>query len=232
MQSQHDVCYRQLMSGDLVCRLLVLSNMPYCETLRGIMKKTSITLLGMAVVLALSACQNGVMTTPFGDYGVKSRDGNRVTIGFINKKAPQFGSNTKTVAKAGKPKIVMPKGFQGHWVTTDNSKNSAKACKDDYLSDDAVNLNIDANNNYMSLTFYEEGGDAHWLNMQQISETQVAGAVSYLFQGQGDENPQPEAIAVRMTLKNGGKQLAVHNWDEENKTSLYVLCSRTPQVYQ
>ena len=120
------------MSGDLVCRLLVLSNMPYCETLRGIMKKTSITLLGMAVVLALSACQNGVMTTPFGDYGVKSRDGNRVTIGFINKKAPQFGSNTKTVAKAGKPKIVMPKGFQGHWVTTDNSKNSAKACKDDY----------------------------------------------------------------------------------------------------
>ena len=232
MQSKHDVCYRQLMSGDLVCRLLVLSNMPYCETLRGIMKKTSITLLGMAVVLALSACQNGVMTTPFGDYGVKSRDGNRVTIGFINKKAPQFGSNTKTVAKAGKPKIVMPKGFQGHWVTTDNSKNSAKACKDDYLSDDAVNLNIDANNNYMSLTFYEEGGDAHWLNMQQISETQVAGTVSYLFQGQGDENPQPEAIAVRMTLKNGGKQLAVHNWDEENKTSLYVLCSRTPQVYQ
>ncbi len=232
MQSQHDVCYRQLMSGDLVCRLLVLSNMPYCETLRGIMKKTSITLLGMAVVLALSACQNGVMTTPFGDYGVKSRDGNRVTIGFINKKAPQFGSNTKTVAKAGKPKIVMPKGFQGHWVTTDNSKNSAKACKDDYLSDDAVNLNIDANNNYMSLTFYEEGGDAHWLNMQQISETQVAGTVSYLFQGQGDENPQPETIAVRMTLKNGGKQLAVHNWDEENKTSLYVLCSRTPQVYQ
>ena len=232
MQSQHDVCYRQLMSGDLVCRLLVLSNMPYCETLRGIMKKTSITLLGMAVVLALSACQNGVMTTPFGDYGVKSRDGNRVTIGFINKKAPQFGSNTKTVAKAGKPKIVMPKGFQGHWVTTDNSKNSAKACKDDYLSDDAVTLNIDANNNYMSLTFYEEGGDAHWLNMQQISETQVAGTVSYLFQGQGDENPQPEAIAVRMTLKNGGKQLAVHNWDEENKTSLYVLCSRTPQVYQ
>ena len=232
MQSQHDVCYRQLMSGDLVCRLLVLSNMPYCETLRGIMKKTSITLLGMAVVLALSACQNGVMTTPFGDYGVKSRDGNRVTIGFINKKAPQFGSNTKTVAKAGKPKIVMPKGFQGHWVTTDNSKNSAKACKDDYLSDDAVNLNIDANNNYMSLTFYEEGGDAHWLNMQQISETQVAGTVSYLFQGQGDENPQPEAIAVRMTLNNGGKQLAVHNWDEENKTSLYVLCSRTPQVYQ
>ena len=232
MQSQHDVCYRQLMSGDLVCRLLVLSNMPYCETLRGIMKKTSITLLGMAVVLALSACQNGVMTTPFGDYGVKSRDGNRVTIGFINKKAPQFGSNTKTVAKAGKPKIVMPKGFQGHWVTTDNSKNSAKACKDDYLSDDAVNLNIDANNNYMSLTFYEEGGDAHWLNMQQISETQVAGTVSYLFQGQGDENPQPEAIAVRMTLKNGGKQLAVHNWDEENKTSLYVLCSRTPQIYQ
>ena len=126
----------------------------------------------------------------------------------------------------------MPKGFQGHWVTTDNSKNSAKACKDDYLSDDAVNLNIDANHNYMSLTFYEEGGDAHWLNMQQISETQVAGTVSYLFQGQGDENPQPEAIAVRMTLKNGGKQLAVHNWDEENKTSLYVLCSRTPQVYQ
>ena len=232
MQSQHDVRYRRHMGGDLVCRLLVLSNMPYCETLRGIMKKTSITLLGMAVVLALSACQNGVMTTPFGDYGVKSRDGNRVTIGFINKKAPQFGSNTKTVAKAGKPKIVMPKGFQGHWVTTDNSKNSAKACKDDYLSDDAVNLNIDANNNYMSLTFYEEGGDAHWLNMQQISETQVAGTVSYLFQGQGDENPQPEAIAVRMTLKNGGKQLAVHNWDEENKTSLYVLCSRTPQVYQ
>ena len=232
MQSQHDVRYRRHMGGDLVCRLLVLSTMPYCETLRGIMKKTSITLLGMAVVLALSACQNGVMTTPFGDYGVKSRDGNRVTIGFINKKAPQFGSNTKTVAKAGKPKIVMPKGFQGHWVTTDNSKNSAKACKDDYLSDDAVNLNIDANNNYMSLTFYEEGGDAHWLNMQQISETQVAGTVSYLFQGQGDENPQPEAIAVRMTLKNGGKQLAVHNWDEENKTSLYVLCSRTPQVYQ
>ena len=232
MQNQHDVRYRRRMGGDLVCRLLVLSNMPYCETLRGIMKKTSITLLGMAVVLALSACQNGVMTTPFGDYGVKSRDGNRVTIGFINKKAPQFGSNTKTVAKAGKPKIVMPKGFQGHWVTTDNSKNSAKACKDDYLSDDAVNLNIDANNNYMSLTFYEEGGDAHWLNMQQISETQVAGTVSYLFQGQGDENPQPEAIAVRMTLKNGGKQLAVHNWDEENKTSLYVLCSRTPQVYQ
>ena len=220
------------MSGDLVCRLLVLSNMPYCETLRGIMKKTSITLLGLAAILALSGCQNGVLATPFGDYGVKSRDGGRVTIGFINKKTPQLGSNAKTVAKAAKPKIVMPKGFQGHWVTTDYSKNSAKACKDDYLSDDAVNLNIDANNNYMSLTFYEEGGDAHWLNMQQISETQVAGTVSYLFQGQGDENPQPEAIAVRMTLKNGGKQLAVHNWDEENKTSLYVLCSRTPQVYQ
>ena len=232
MQSQHDVCYSQLMSGDLVCRLLVLSNMPYCETLRGIMKKTSITLLGMAVVLALSACQNGVMTTPFGDYGVKSRDGNHVTIGFINKKTPQFGGNAKAQTQAGKPKIVMPEGFNGYWVTTTYSKNPAKACKDNYLSDDAVHLTIDANNNRMSLNFYEEGGGAHWLNMQQISETQVAGTVSYLFQGQGDENPQPEAIAVRMTLKNGGKQLAVHNWDEENKTSLYVLCSRTPQVYQ
>ena len=45
------------------------------------MKKTSITLLGLAAVLALSGCQNGVVATPFGDYGVKSRDGNRVTIG-------------------------------------------------------------------------------------------------------------------------------------------------------
>ena len=196
------------------------------------MKNKTIMMMGLAAVLALSACQNGVVATPFGDYGVKSRDGNRVTIGFINKKTPQFGGNAKAQTQAGKPKIVMPKGFQGHWVTTTYSKKPAQACKDDYLSDDAVNLNIDANNNYMSLTFYEEGGDAHWLNMQQISETQVAGTVSYLFQGQGDENPQPETIAVRMTLKNGGKQLAVHNWDEENKTSLYVLCSRTPQVYQ
>ena len=232
MQSQHDVRYRLYMGGDLVCRLLVSSNTSYCGTLRGIMKKTFITLLGLAAVLTMSGCQNGVLATPFGDYGVKSRDGNHVTIGFINKKTPQLAGNAKAQNQTAKPKIVMPKGFQGHWVTTDNSKNSAKACKDDYLSDDAVNLNIDANNNYMSLTFYEEGGDAHWLNMQQISETQVAGTVSYLFQGQGDENPQPEAIAVRMTLKNGGKQLAVHNWDEENKTSLYVLCSRTPQIYQ
>ena len=50
------------------------------------MKKTSITLLGLAAILALSGCQNGVVATPFGDYGVKSRDGGRVTIGFINKK--------------------------------------------------------------------------------------------------------------------------------------------------
>ena len=191
------------------------------------MKKTSITLLGLAAVLTMSGCQNGVVATPFGDYGVKSRDGNRVTIGFINKKTPQLGGNAKTVAKAAKPKIVMPKGFQGHWVTTTYSKNPAKACKDNYLGDDAVHLTIDANNNRMSLNFYEEGGGAHWLNMQQISETQVAGTVSYLFEGQGVEDPQPEAIAVRMTLKNGGKQLALHNWDEENKTSLYVLCSRT-----
>ena len=196
------------------------------------MKNTITVTMGMAAVLALSGCQNGVVATPFGDYGVKSRDGNRVTIGFMNKKSPSVGGNANTTAQAAKPKIVMPKGFQGHWVATTYSKNSAKACKDDYLSDDAVHLSIDANHNRMGLNFYEEGGDAHWLNMQQISETQVAGTVSYLFEGQGDENPQPEAIAVRMTLKNGGKQLAVHNWDEENKTSLYVLCSRTPQVYQ
>ena len=192
------------------------------------MKNTLTVTMGMAAVLALSGCQNGVVATPFGDYGVKSRDGNRVTIGFINKKTPQFGGNAKTLAKATKPKIVMPKGFQGHWVATTYSKNPAQACKDDYLSDDAVHLNIDANHNRMSLNFYEEGGGAHWLNMQQISETQVAGTVSYLFEGQGDENPQPEAIAVRMTLKNGGKQLAVHNWGERNKTLVYVLCSRTP----
>ena len=227
MQSQHDVCDRPHLVDDLVCHLLVLTDLTVWPTLRENMKNTSIVLVGMTAILALSGCQNGVMATPFGDYGVKSRDGNHVTIGFINKKTPQLAGNAKAVAKAGKPKIVMPKGFQGHWVTTDNSKNSAKACKDDYLSDDAVNLNIDANNNYMSLTFYEEGGDAHWLNMQQISETQVAGTVSYLFEGQGDENPQPEAIAVRMTLKNGGKQLAVHNWGERNKTLVYVLCSRT-----
>ena len=192
------------------------------------MAKPYLCMAAMAAVLGLSACQNGVIATPFGDYGVKSRDGNRVTIGFINKKTPQF----KTTTQASKPKIVMPQGFQGHWVTTSYTKNSAKACKDDYLSDDAANLNIDVNNNRMSLSFYEEGGDAHWLNLQQISETQVKGTVSYLFQAQGDENPQPEAIAVSMTLKNGGKQLAVYNWDEENKTSLYVLCSRTPQFYQ
>ena len=191
------------------------------------MKNTLTVTMGMAAVLALSGCQNGVVATPFGDYGVKSRDGNRVTIGFINKKTPQLGGNAKTLAKAAKPKIVMPKGFQGHWVATTYSKNPAQACKDDYLSDDAVHLNIDANHNRMSLNFYEEGGGAHWLNMQQISETQVAGTVSYLFEGQGDENPQPEAIAVRMTLKNGGKQLAVHNWGERNKTLVYVLCSRT-----
>ena len=219
-------------SALLVCRLLVLFGQTMWLGKGENMKNKTIMMMGMAAVLALSGCQNGVVATPFGDYGVKSRDGNRVTIGFINKKTPQFGGNAKAQTQAGKPKIVMPKGFQGHWVTTTYSKKPAQACKDDYLSDDAVNLNIDANNNYMSLTFYEEGGDAHWLNMQQISETQVAGTVSYLFQGQGDENPQPETIAVRMTLKNGGKQLAVHNWDEENKTSLYVLCSRTPQVYQ
>lgn len=191
------------------------------------MKNTLTVTMGMAAVLALSGCQNGVVATPFGDYGVKSRDGNRVTIGFINKKTPQFGGNAKAQTQLAKPKIVMPKGFQGHWVTTTYSKNPAKACKDNYLSDDAVHLTIDANNNRMSLNFYEEGGGAHWLNMQQISETQVAGTVSYLFEGQGDENPQPEAIAVRMTLKNGGKQLAVHNWGERNKTLVYVLCSRT-----
>ena len=228
MQSQHDVRYRRHMGGDLVCRLLVLSNTSYCGTLRGIMKKASITLLGLATILTMSGCQNGVVATPFGDYGVKSRDGNRVTIGFINKKTPQLGGNAKAQNQTAKPKIVMPKGFQGHWVATTYSKNSAKACKDDYLSDDAVHLSIDVNHNRMGLNYYEEGGDAHWLNMQQISETQVAGTVSYLFEGQGDENPQPEAIAVRMTLKNGGKQLAVHNWGERNKTLVYVLCSRTP----
>ena len=50
------------------------------------MKNTLTVMMGMAVVLALSGCQNGVVATPFGDYGVKSRDGGRVTIGFINKK--------------------------------------------------------------------------------------------------------------------------------------------------
>ena len=50
------------------------------------MKNKTIMMMGMAAVLALSGCQNGVVATPFGDYGVKSRDGGRVTIGFINKK--------------------------------------------------------------------------------------------------------------------------------------------------
>ena len=77
------------------------------------MKNTLTMMMGMAAVLALSGCQNGVVATPFGDYGVKSRDGNRVTIGFINKKTPQFGGNAKTLAKATKPKIVMPEGFNG-----------------------------------------------------------------------------------------------------------------------
>ena len=227
MQSQHDVCDRPHLVDDLVCHLLVLTDLTVWPTLRENMKNTSIVLVGMTAILALSGCQNGVMATPFGDYGVKSRDGNRVTIGFINKKTPQLGGNAKAQNQTAKPKIVMPKGFQGHWVATTYSKNSAKACKDDYLSDDAVHLSIDVNHNRMGLNYYEEGGDAHWLNMQQISETQVAGTVSYLFEGQGDENPQPEAIAVRMTLKNGGKQLAVHNWGERNKTLVYVLCSRT-----
>ena len=99
------------------------------------MKNKTIMMMGMAAVLALSGCQNGVVATPFGDYGVKSRDGNRVTIGFINKKTPQLGGNAKAQTQLAKPKIVMPKGFQGHWVTTTYSKNPAKACKDNYLSE-------------------------------------------------------------------------------------------------
>ena len=144
------------MGDDLVCRLLVLFGQTMWLGKGENMKNKTIMMMGMAAVLALSGCQNGVVATPFGDYGVKSRDGNRVTIGFINKKTPQLGGNAKTLAKATKPKIVMPEGFNGYWVTTTYSKNPAKACKDNYLSDDAVHLTIDANNNRMSLNFYEE----------------------------------------------------------------------------
>ena len=226
MQSQHDVCYRQLMSGDLVCRLLVLSNMPYCETLRGIMKKTSITLLGMAVVLALSACQNGVMTTPFGDYGVKSRDGNRVTIGFINKKAPQFGSNTKTVAKAGKPKIVMPEGFNGYWVAADNLKDRGAVCRGTYIGDSGAHLNIDAKNNAIDLGFYEEGALIYWTRMQQHDLKRVSGQINYLYQGQGDGEVEPMLINISMQLINNGKELVAKNLVGENQTTTFLRCHK------
>lgn len=175
--------------------------------------------LVLAALVGLSGCQNGVIATPFGDYGVKSNDGNRVTIGFINKKTPQL-------KKAAKPNIVIPQGFDGRWVTTFYSKNPSQACKSDYLDDDAANLYIDSQQNKMSLNFYEEGGDAYWLNMQQINANQVKGRISYLFEGQGDENPQPEVIDVSMTLKNNGKQLAVYNWGERGKTTVFVLCGR------
>ena len=161
------------------------------------MAKQYLSMVAMAAVLGLSACQNGVISTPIGDYGVKSRDGNHVTIGFINKK-------TASMSNATQPNIVLPQGFQGAWVHTSALKDAAKACKGSYDGDDIMRLEIDANNNHMSLGFYEEGGDAHWLNMQQISANQVKGTVRYLFQGMGDENPQPESIAVSMKLQAGG----------------------------
>ena len=183
------------------------------------MAKPYLCVAAMAAVLGLSACQNGVIATPFGDYGVKSRDGNRVTIGFINKKTPSMGTVTK-------PKVVLPQDFQGQWVHTSALKDAPKACKGNYDSDDIMRLSIDANNNRMSLNFYEEGGDAHWLNMQQVNGTQIKGKISYLFEGMGDENPQPEYFDISMVLKNGGKQLAVYNWGERNETTVFVLCGR------
>ena len=129
------------------------------------MKNTITMMMGMAAVLALSGCQNGVVATPFGDYGVKSRDGNRVTIGFINKKTPQFGGDAKTVAKAGKPKIVMPEGFNGYWVAADNLKDRGAVCRGTYIGDDEARMNIDVKNNAIDLGFYEEGALIYWTRM-------------------------------------------------------------------
>ena len=196
------------------------------------MKKTSITLLGLAAVLALSGCQNGVVATPFGDYGVKSRDGGRVTIGFINKKTPQFGSNTKTVAKAGKPKIVMAQGFHGRWVYTDNPKKRKVLCQDKYDSDDGVNLFIDAANNKLEVGYYESGYDAYWLKMQQNDANKVKGILHLAITDQGMDEPEIRTITTSMELRNKGTELWTHNVNAENHTAVFLLCNRTPQFHE
>ena len=190
------------------------------------MKKTSITLLGLAAVLTMSGCQNGVLATPFGDYGVKSRDGNRVTIGFINKKTPQFGSNAKTVAKAGKPKIVMPEGFNGYWVAADSLKDRGAVCRGTYIGDSGVHMNIDARNNAIDLGFYEEGALIYWTSMQQHDPKRVSGQINYLYQGQGDGESEPMLVNISMQLINNGKELVAKNLVGENQTTTFLRCHK------
>ena len=190
------------------------------------MKNTLTVTMGMVAVLALSGCQNGVVATPFGDYGVKSRDGNRVTIGFINKKTPQFGGNAKTLAKATKPKIVMPEGFNGYWVAADNLKDRGAVCRGTYLGDSGAHLNIDAKNNAIDLGFYEEGALIYWTSMQQHDPKRVSGQINYLYQGQGDGEVEPMLINISMQLINNGKELVAKNFVGENQTTIFLRCHK------
>ena len=180
----------------------------------------------MAAVLAMSGCQNGVVATPFGDYGVKSRDGNRVTIGFINKKTPQFGGNAKAQIQTAKPKIVMPEGFNGYWVAADNLKDRGAVCRGTYIGDDEARMKIDVKNNAIDLGFHEEGALIYWTHMQQHDPKRVSGQINYLYQGQGDGEVEPMLINISMQLINNGKELVAKNFVGENQTTIFLRCHK------
>lgn len=175
------------------------------------------TILALLAALCVGACQNGVLATPFGDYGLKSRDGNRVTYGFLPKKAQV-------------PQITMPQGFQGYWVHTDNLKQRQSECRGDYIGDDGVRLRIDAANNKLSLGFYEAGADAHWLSLSQQSSNQISGKLSYAFSDEGGGEPQISEGHASMTLINNGKELVAKNLVGENLTTVFLLCKRNPEL--
>ena len=150
-------------------------------------------IFSLSLVLFISACQNGVIDTPIGQFGILEKNEHEIRIGF--HQASKRNKKIKTVP--------LPQAFQGTWESTEYTQQEKFLCQDNYSGDDSHNaLVIDATKGHILWRGYEWGGDWYVLEITKQSATEVSGMMYLEFSEPGMEEPAVSKKPFTLRIKN------------------------------
>lgn len=150
-------------------------------------------IFSLSLVLFISACQNGVIDTPIGQFGILEKNEHEIRIGF--HQASKRNKKIKTVP--------LPQAFQGTWESTDYTQQEKFLCQDNYSGDGSHNaLVIDAAKGHILWRGYEWGGDWYVLEITKQSATEVSGMMYLEYGEPGMEEPAVSKKPFTLRIKN------------------------------
>ncbi len=149
-------------------------------------------IFSLSLVLFISACQNGVIDTPIGQFGILEKNEHEIRIGF--HQASKRNKKIKTVP--------LPQAFHGTWASTEDAQQEKFLCKVYYGSEDYAELVIDAAKGHILWRGLEWGGDWYVLEITKQSATEVSGMMYLEFSEPGMEEPAVSKKPFTLRIKN------------------------------